>query len=156
MKITPWVLMCALAAPFAPAHAAQNPVVVYTDPGEIPLLRIAKDNTPLPLEHTDVKAEISGYVARVEVRQTYSNPSKDPLEAIYIFPVPENSAVDDMRMKIGDREIRAEIKKRDEARQTYEAARASKAIPRRCSSKSAPTCLRNRWPTSRPVAKSTW
>lgn len=105
-----------------PVHAASRQKVVFTEPGELPQLKVAGD-APLPLEHTSVKAEISGFVARVEVRQSYGNPSKDPLEAIYTFPLPENSAVDDMRIRIGDREIRADIKKRDEARKTYETAR---------------------------------
>ncbi len=98
---------------------------VYTEPGEIPQLQIEQDGKKLdlPLEHTHVKAQITGFVARVEVTQTYKNPFDDPLEAIYVFPLPENSAVDDMRIKIGDRVIVAEIKKRKEARETYEQAK---------------------------------
>lgn len=115
--------LTALALAFSLAAPLQIATPVYTDPGELPQLRVAKDSSPLPLEHTDVRAEITGFVARVTVKQTYSNPSKDPLEAIYVFPLPENSAVDDMRMRIGDREIRAEIKKRNEARETYETAK---------------------------------
>ncbi len=117
MSVLALALACSLAAPL------QVTSPVYTDPGEVPQLRVAADKTPLPLEHTAVKADITGFVARVEVKQIYSNPSKNPLEAIYVFPLPENSAVDDMRIRIGDREIRAEIKKRDEARQTYETAK---------------------------------
>ncbi len=118
MSLAVLALACSLAAPLQIASP------VYTDPGEVPQLRIAGgEKTPLPLEHTDVKADITGFVARVEVKQIYSNPSKNPLEAIYVFPLPENSAVDDMRIRIGDREIRAEIKKRDDARKTYETAK---------------------------------
>lgn len=117
MSLAAFALACSLAAPLQIASP------VYTDPGEVPQLRVASDKTPLPLEHTDVVASITGFVARVEVKQVYANPSKNPLEAIYVFPLPENSAVDDMRIRIGDREIRAEIKKRDEARQTYETAK---------------------------------
>ena len=111
-----------VVAGFDTAHAASRQKVVYTEPGDIPTLKVAGDKT-LPLEHTSVKADISGYVARVEVRQSYGNPSTNPLEATYTFPLPENSAVDDMRIRIGDREIRADIKRRDEARTTYETAR---------------------------------
>lgn len=98
---------------------------VYTDPGEIPQLEVEIDGKKLalPLEHTDVDARITGYVGRVRVTQTYRNPYDHPLEAIYVFPLPENSAVDDMKMKIGDRTIRAEIKEREAARRTYEAAK---------------------------------
>ena len=98
---------------------------VMTDPGDIPRLTVAVDGKPLelPLEHTQVQAELSGTVARVTVTQTYQNPFPEPIEAIYIFPLPENSAVDDMKMRVGDRLIEAEIKKRAEAKRVYEEAK---------------------------------
>src|SRR5690606_23451306 len=98
---------------------------VHTDPGELPQLTVDVEGKTLklPLEHTHVKAHITGNVARVEVTQTYDNPFNYPIEAIYIFPLPENSAVDDMRMVIGERIIAAEIQKRQEARKTYEDAK---------------------------------
>lgn len=77
----------------------------------------------LPLMHTDVEAEISGFVADVAVHQLYSNPFEQPIEAVYLFPLPDNAAVDDMQMRIGDRVIVGEIKRRAEAKQIYEAAR---------------------------------
>ena len=77
----------------------------------------------LPLKHTDVDAEISGFVTRVKVTQTFTNPYSDPLEAIYVFPLPQNAAVHDMQITIGDRVIQGAIKKRDEARKMYEEAK---------------------------------
>jgi serine/threonine protein kinase len=41
-----------------------------------------------PLKHTEVMAKVSGNVSRVEVTQTFENPFKDPLEAVYVFPLP--------------------------------------------------------------------
>src|SRR5690606_6900796 len=79
----------------------------------------------LPLSHTHVSARLTGFVAQVEVTQTYQNPFPDPIEAVYVFPLPENSAVDDMKMQIGARVIEAEIQKRDQARRTYEEARSA-------------------------------
>ncbi|MGE5322295.1 MAG: VIT domain-containing protein [Actinomycetota bacterium] len=87
---------------------------------------VGKDGQPagfVPLRHTTVKTEISGFVARTEVTQEFENVLADPVEAIYVFPLPENGAVDGMTMKVGDREIQAIIKERDEARKIYEAAR---------------------------------
>ncbi|MCH9686749.1 MAG: VWA domain-containing protein [Deltaproteobacteria bacterium] len=95
----------------------------YTSAGELPQM-VTLGGTPLPLRHTAVKAEITGLVARVEVTQTYDNAHEVPIEAVYTFPLPENSAVDDMRIVIGDRVIASEIKRREEARRTYEHARA--------------------------------
>jgi len=76
-----------------------------------------------PLKHTSVRAEVSAFLARVDVKQTFGNPSKNPIEAVYVFPLPENAAVDDMTMKIGDKVIKGVIKKREEARKIYEAAK---------------------------------
>lgn len=77
-----------------------------------------------PLKHTAVTADISGYVARVTVKQTFSNPFTKKIEAVYTFPLAENGAVDEMVMKVGSRTIHGTIKKREEARQIYEEAMA--------------------------------
>ena len=45
-------------------------------------------------------------------------------KAIYQFPLPENAAVTDMMFRIGKRVVISEVKKREEARQTYERAKA--------------------------------
>ncbi len=79
----------------------------------------------LPLQHTEVRGELSGFVARVEVIQTYGNPFDEPIEATYVFPLPERAAVDDFVMEIGSRTVRGEIHRREEARRIYETARAS-------------------------------
>jgi Ca-activated chloride channel homolog len=76
-----------------------------------------------PLKNTNVKAEISGFLSRVKVTQEFENKFTEPIEAVYVFPLPQNSAVDDMTMKIGERTIRGKIMKRDEAKQVYDAAR---------------------------------
>jgi Ca-activated chloride channel family protein len=75
------------------------------------------------LTNTDVKGQISGNISRVEVTQTFQNPYDKPLEAIYVFPLPDQAAVDDMEIKIGDRVIKGDIKKREEAKAIYERAR---------------------------------
>lgn len=36
-----------------------------------------------PLKHTDVKAEISGFLSRVVVTQEFENPFKEETEAVY-------------------------------------------------------------------------
>jgi Ca-activated chloride channel family protein len=105
-------------------HTADGPLVVYTDPGELPRLTLAGAHERLlPLTHTHVKANLSGFVADVQVTQTFGNPYGEPIEVVYIFPLPENSAVSAMRMKIGARTIRAKIEERGEARRTYARAK---------------------------------
>ncbi len=89
---------------------------------------VGKDGTALggcPLEHTDVQATVSGFVARVVVTQRYRNPFPQPVEAVYTFPLSERGAVDAMTMTTGDRVIAGEIHRREEARRIYEAAKAA-------------------------------
>ncbi|MBX9669702.1 MAG: VIT and VWA domain-containing protein [Candidatus Obscuribacterales bacterium] len=77
-----------------------------------------------PLKHTSVDVKVSGYVSRVTVKQTFHNPFEKKIEAVYTFPLSDTGAVDDMVMKIGARTIHGTIKKREEAREIYENAKA--------------------------------
>ena len=76
-----------------------------------------------PLKHTEVKAQISGFLSRVTVTQQFENPFTEKIEAVYTFPLPQNAAVDDMTMLIGDKTVRGKILKREEAQAVYEAAK---------------------------------
>ncbi|HEU4934378.1 MAG TPA: VIT domain-containing protein, partial [Pyrinomonadaceae bacterium] len=78
-----------------------------------------------PLKHTDVKAEISGFISRVVVTQQFENPFNEKIEAVYTFPLPQNAAVDDMTMIVGERTIRGKILPREEAKAVYDAAKSS-------------------------------
>lgn len=95
-------------------------------PGQ--LFALDKEGRPdslCPLERTSVTAKIAGFGAEVNVVQSFLNTSKTPIEAVYTFPLPNDAAVHRMRMKIGERVIEGSIKRRGEARQIYEAAKAS-------------------------------
>src|SRR5215217_8593033 len=82
-----------------------------------------KPKSLCPLKHTDVKAEISGFISRVVVTQQFENPFKEKIEAVYTFPLPQNAAVDDMTMMVGDRTVRGKILQREEALKVYEEAK---------------------------------
>lgn len=107
-------------------NAARVDIADCTDSGMLVALagNTQKDLGKCPLKHTDVKANVSGYVARVTVRQQFHNPFKEKIEAVYTFPLPDDASVDQMTMKVGNRLINGSIKKRDEARHAYEAARS--------------------------------
>ncbi len=78
---------------------------------------------PFPLKHTDVKAQVDGYIASVNVTQQYHNPFAEKIEAVYVFPLPENAAVNEFVMTIGDRVVRGIIREKEEARQIYQDAK---------------------------------
>ncbi len=77
-----------------------------------------------PLKHTAVRAEVSGFISRVTVTQEFENPFADKIEAVYVFPLPQGAAVDDMTMLVGGRTIRAKIMRREQAQAAYSEARA--------------------------------
>ncbi len=79
---------------------------------------------PFVLKHTDVRADITGFVSQVTVTQEFENPFSSPVEALYVFPLPDDAAVDEMTLTAGSRVIRATIQRRDQARRIYEQAKA--------------------------------
>ena len=81
-----------------------------------------------PLKNTTVKAEISGFLSRVKVTQEFENNFSEKIEAVYVFPLPQNAAVDDMTMRIGERIVRGRIMRREEAKEVYEAAKSNGQI----------------------------
>ncbi len=92
------------------------------------LIVLGPDGAPAgacPLERTDVSADLAGPMARVRVRQAFVNSFDRPIEAVYLFPLPVDAAVDEMTMRIGARVITSEVKEKQEARQLYEQARAT-------------------------------
>jgi Ca-activated chloride channel family protein len=79
---------------------------------------------PLPLQHTDVHAVITGYVGSVDVTQQFANPYDEKIEAVYLFPLPEKAAVSEFVMTIGERKIRGILRDKEEAQRIYQDARA--------------------------------
>jgi Ca-activated chloride channel family protein len=124
--------LIAVSAQAAPAEDAFSTLPRIT-PGEVGsgslLLRPdAGDGPPrgfrlAPLVATEVEITVGGMVARAVVRQYFSNPGAEWVEGVYVFPLPENAAVDHLRLIVGDRLIDGLIKERAEARRIYEVAR---------------------------------
>jgi|GEM_PF-4633372 len=90
-------------------------------------LRVMVDSKPspraFPLTSTTMTAHITGHVAQVAVQQKFNNPFKKALEAVYVFPLPQNAAVSAMRIRIGGRTITSVVKPRDVAQKIYERAK---------------------------------
>ena len=83
----------------------------------------AEQPIAFPLKHTDVKAQVSGNLSRVQVTHTFENPFTTVLEATYVFPLPDAAAVDTMVIRLGDRTIQGRIEKREDAQAMYERAK---------------------------------
>ena len=78
---------------------------------------------PSPTVETEVEIEINGMIAKVNVTQHFNNPSTQWVNGIYVFPLPENAAVDHMKLSIGERIIEGKIKERIEAKKTFQKAK---------------------------------
>ncbi|SEG27552.1 Ca-activated chloride channel family protein [Thermomonospora echinospora] len=100
-------------------------------PGEAPpipdagLGALTTERGNLPLDAVDVHAAVTGLVARIEVSQGFRNPFDVPLEATYVFPLPDRAAVTRMRMEAADRVVEGTLKERGQARADYDAAVAA-------------------------------
>lgn len=76
-----------------------------------------------PLLDTDVEISVTGLIARARVTQTFTNTSEQWVNGIYVFPLPENAAVDHLAMRIGERNIVGEIHPKQKAKAIYQQAK---------------------------------
>ena len=105
----------------AVAHAA----TAGDDPGAGALLaRIDGALVPMPIASMEADLQIAGPLVRGRVTQTFSNPGDTVLDAVYVFPLPEGAAVDELTLRIGERLFRGRIEETVEARRTFERARS--------------------------------
>ena len=74
---------------------------------------------------TDFNVTVAGPTARTTVTQRFENPSDGFVEGVYVFPLPENSAVDTLKIIEGNRVIVGEVKERQQAKVIYEEAKAN-------------------------------
>jgi Ca-activated chloride channel family protein len=70
----------------------------------------------------DVRARICGLAAEVRVEQTFVNSAQEPVEATYLFPLPDRAAVTSFQLRVEDRLIEGVLKERAAARQEYDQA----------------------------------
>jgi Ca-activated chloride channel family protein len=93
--------------------------------GEAGLGALRTDRGNLPLDRLDVRAAITGLVARTDLTQEFVNVHGEPLEATYIFPLPDRAAVVRMAMTADGRVVEAELQERGAARAAYDTAIAA-------------------------------
>ncbi len=76
----------------------------------------------LPLQAMSVEAAVTGLHVSLVLRQTFANVFRTPLEATYIFPLPDRAAVTRFVLKVAGRIVEGELQERGAARQTYDDA----------------------------------
>ncbi|MEQ1548965.1 MAG: VIT domain-containing protein, partial [Chakrabartia sp.] len=89
------------------------------------MLKVKSTATTVPAIQlgSDMDVTVSGSIARVRVTQIFRNTAKDWAEATYLYPLPEDAAVDSLKMVVGQRVIIGRIKQRDDARAIYNKAK---------------------------------
>jgi len=110
-----WSVASAQSADVAEEQSGTLQLKSSQDADPIDALRVA----------TSIRAKVTGNVARVYVTQTFTNPSSDWVEGLYVFPLPAGSAVDELIMHVGNREMRGEIKEKQAAHEIYEHAKVA-------------------------------
>lgn len=116
VRLAPVLLLLAVTSvSLASVPITDSPASRPIDSSEIP--------SPFLLTETAVRGWLTGPVAHLEVTQTWENPNQVPVDGLYSFPLPENAAVTDLKLVIGQRIIRGEMRRREEARQVFEQAR---------------------------------
>src|SRR5262249_7121744 len=86
-------------------------------------LLVANDLVPIPLRRTDTRAAVTAGCAEVTVTQVFRNTHGRSLEAVYVFPLPEDAAVDRLRVVVGGRTGEGVVREKEEARGTYQEAK---------------------------------
>ncbi len=91
-------------------------------PGLGILVPVNDEDSPLPLEHTEISVQVIGPLGSVAVTQRFANPFDGPVELKYLFPLPQTAAVIDFELLIGERRIKSDLQEIEQARKTYELA----------------------------------
>ncbi|XP_060770444.1 von Willebrand factor A domain-containing protein 5A-like isoform X2 [Neoarius graeffei] len=86
---------------------------------------LTNKNEPVPLKHIEVDLQVQGHVAAVTSTLQYVNEEEQPLEAVFVFPMPSGAAVCQFSAKVADQEIVAEVQEKQEAREQYDDALSS-------------------------------
>lgn len=85
-------------------------------------LIVGKTVSSLPLEHTEVNAQVIGMLATVSLAQRFANPFGHPIELTYRFAIPHEASLAGLTIQLGQRSIEGEIVPRVEAEEVYRTA----------------------------------
>lgn len=117
----------ALFLSFEPVWSAERLQAAFVKPGDARsgslLLKTDDGYADASRLGIDVDLTVSGPTVRARITQIFRNPTKDWVEAVYVYPLPSGGAVDALKMVIGDRVVVGDIKERQQAKIIYEQAK---------------------------------
>jgi hypothetical protein len=74
----------------------------------------------VPLKEVKVHATLDGALATIDFDMTYTNPSDDPIETTYEFPLEADTVLSSLTFKIGDKVIETVVLEKEKAEEIYE------------------------------------
>ncbi|XP_026196054.1 von Willebrand factor A domain-containing protein 5A-like isoform X6 [Anabas testudineus] len=86
---------------------------------------LTPEKEPVPLKSIEVELEVRDHVATVVSTLLYENKEDKPIEAVFVFPLPGDAAVCHFSAVIGQTQIVAEVKEKQQAREEYDDALSS-------------------------------
>jgi len=122
-----FLLSLAALAAFSMARAADGEEEPEAIAAGTLMLLPRGGGAPLPAVRlgTHYEVRVSGRIARTRVVQAFRNGGRQWAAATYLYPLPEEGAVDSLKMVVGQRVIVGEIRRRAEAAEIYERAKAA-------------------------------
>ncbi|XP_041426360.1 von Willebrand factor A domain-containing protein 5A isoform X2 [Xenopus laevis] len=85
-------------------------------------LIIVCSRQPVPLRGISVEVQVKGFVADVCATLKYKNIEEKPIEAVFVFPLDQDSAVYSFEATVEGKKIVADIQEREQANKTYNEA----------------------------------
>ncbi|XP_069390568.1 von Willebrand factor A domain-containing protein 5A-like isoform X2 [Paralichthys olivaceus] len=86
---------------------------------------LTAEKEPVPLKSIEVELEVRDHVATVVSTLSYENKEDKPLEAVFVFPLPGDAAVCHFSAQIGQTQIIAVVKEKQQAHEEYDDALSS-------------------------------
>ncbi|KAM9038924.1 von Willebrand factor A domain-containing protein 5A-like isoform 1-T1 [Sarcophilus harrisii] len=83
---------------------------------------LTNSEQPVPLKSISVDVSVHEFVADVSATLDYKNEEKEPVEAFFVFPMDEDSAVYSFQAQVDGKSIVAEIQEKKQAQENYENA----------------------------------
>ncbi|HZW33664.1 MAG TPA: VIT domain-containing protein [Isosphaeraceae bacterium] len=116
-----WVAALVLMDPLLAAARGQGLII-----DRRPAIPVARS---YEIREVRIDGRVRDQVAEVQVSQTFHNPGSFPLEAEFLFPLPEEGAVQNFLLLVDGRELPGRLMRKDEARRIYEEIVRTKRDP---------------------------
>ncbi len=100
-----------------------RPIIIYHPPHPHPRPRprpIPQPPASYKIKELSVQARLVDQVARVQVTQSFVNTGSRQMEVSFVFPLPYDSAVDQLTFMVDGKEYAGKLLAADEARKIYE------------------------------------